>query len=114
MYLSDGVTIVAEGSFISFAEGLAGLKFTPALNSVADGHFTVQASVSADDSGLGGETVSATITVNPVNDAPVRTGGSLTPIRVNEDSANAPAVTLGLGGLAYAAGGGRGRRAARR
>ena len=44
------------------------------------------------------------ITVNPINDAPVRTSAGLTPISVSEDSANATAASLNLGSLAYAAG----------
>src|SRR5262249_8225923 len=36
----------------------------------SNGSFTVQASTSNADGGLGGGTVSATITVNPVNDVP--------------------------------------------
>jgi VCBS repeat-containing protein len=70
LYLNDGTTLVANGTFITAAEGAAGLKFTPAANSVANGSFDVQASTAANDSGLGGAVVSATIAVTPVNDAP--------------------------------------------
>ena len=45
------------------------------------------------------------ITVGAVNDAPVRTAGNPTAINVNEDSANATAVTLGMSGLTYGVGG---------
>jgi LmbE family N-acetylglucosaminyl deacetylase len=44
--------------------------------------------------------------VVPLNTVPVRTAGTLTPIGVAEDSANATAVTLGLSGLSYSPGGG--------
>jgi hypothetical protein len=71
LYQNDGTTPIIEGSFITFAEGNAGLKFTPAVNFSGSGHFTIQASTSDSDAGLGGNTVVATITVNAVNDAPV-------------------------------------------
>ena len=38
--------------------------------------------------------------------SPVRTAGSPAAINVNEDSANATAVTLGMSGLTYGRGGG--------
>jgi VCBS repeat-containing protein len=71
LYQNDGTTPIAEGSFITVAEGNAGLKFTPAANFNGSGYFTVQASTSASDAGLGGGTAVATITVRAVNDAPV-------------------------------------------
>ncbi len=71
LYQNDGTTRITEGSFITFAEGNAGLKFTPAANFNGSGRFTVQASASGSDAGLGGGTVTATIIVNAVNDAPV-------------------------------------------
>ena len=49
---------------------------------------------------------SLSITVNAVNDPPVRTAGSPAAITVLEDSANSTAVTLGLSGLTYGPGGG--------
>ncbi|MCL5279171.1 MAG: cadherin domain-containing protein [Planctomycetes bacterium] len=71
LYQNDGTTPIAEGSFITIAEGSAGLKFTPAADFNGSGYFTVQASTSDDDAGLGGGTVTATILVHAVNDAPV-------------------------------------------
>ena len=68
LYQNDGVTQITNGTFITFADGSAGLKFTPAANFNGNGSFTVQASISNVDAGLGGSTVNATITVNPVND----------------------------------------------
>ncbi|MBC7484594.1 MAG: DUF4347 domain-containing protein, partial [Rhizobacter sp.] len=44
-----------------------------------------------------------TLTVTPVNDQPVRTGGVVANLTVLED---APAISLGLGALAYGPGGG--------
>jgi VCBS repeat-containing protein len=71
LYQNDGTTPIPEGSFITFAQGNAGLKFTPVADFSGAGFFTVQASTSDGDAGLGGSTVVATITVNAVNDAPV-------------------------------------------
>jgi VCBS repeat-containing protein len=71
LYKNDGVTSIANGEFIPASDGADGLRFTPAENLTANGAFTVQASSVANDSGLGGMTVTATITVNSVNDAPV-------------------------------------------
>jgi hypothetical protein len=64
LFKNDGTTQITNSQFITFAEGNAGLKFTPALNSNANGSFQVQASLSNDDSGLGGGLATATITVN--------------------------------------------------
>ncbi|MCY2996049.1 MAG: Ig-like domain-containing protein, partial [Planctomycetota bacterium] len=47
-----------------------------------------------------------TFNVTAVNDVPVQTAGTLTPIGVAEDSANSTAVTLGLGAVTYGPGGG--------
>ncbi|MGY0195427.1 hypothetical protein ACWA7J_10170 [Leptothrix sp. BB-4] len=49
---------------------------------------------------------SLAVTVTAVNDAPTRTAGRLNAIRVDEDSAQAMAVSLGLGDIAYGNGGG--------
>ena len=64
LYKNDGTTQITNGTFITFAEGNAGLKFTPTANFNGSGSFTVQASTSNGDAGLGGSTVVATITVN--------------------------------------------------
>lgn len=66
LYQADGVTVITEGDFITVAVGAAGLKFTPALNSLANGSFQAQAATSATVGGLGGNLVSATITVAPL------------------------------------------------
>ncbi|HVY70881.1 MAG TPA: Ig-like domain-containing protein, partial [Verrucomicrobiae bacterium] len=70
LFQNDGTTPINDNDFITFAEGNAGLRFTPAANSITDGHFTVQASTSAVDGGLGGGTATATITISPVADTP--------------------------------------------
>jgi hypothetical protein len=70
LFLNDGITEIVNGTFITFAQGNAGLKFTPASNFSGTANFTVNASTSASDAGLGGNQVTATITVNSVNDQP--------------------------------------------
>jgi hypothetical protein len=74
LFQNDGTTAIANGSFITFAQANAGLKFTPTLNSLTTGHFTIQASVSNDSTGLRGSTVVADIVValsKPTITAPV-------------------------------------------
>jgi Calx-beta domain-containing protein/cadherin-like protein/Big-like domain-containing protein/uncharacterized protein DUF4214 len=78
LFLSDGVTPVSSGSFITFAQGNAGLRFTPATNLNSPGttfSFNVQASTSNSNAGLGGGVVTATISVAALNDAPSFTKG---------------------------------------
>jgi uncharacterized delta-60 repeat protein len=61
LYQNDGTTTIAAGSFITYAQAHAGLKFTPSGGS--DGSFNLQASTSNADAGLGGDVVTATVTV---------------------------------------------------
>jgi hypothetical protein len=73
LFKSNGTTPVNNNDFITVVEGNAGLKFTPAANlysPITSFSFTVQASVNSTDAGLGGNTTTATITVNPVADTP--------------------------------------------
>ncbi|WP_254564241.1 putative Ig domain-containing protein, partial [Oscillatoria sp. HE19RPO] len=70
LYQNDGTTPINNGDFITFAQGNAGLKFTPSINSTSNGSFLLQASTSNSNAGLGGTAATATVTVNPVNDAP--------------------------------------------
>ena len=87
LYKNDGTTQITNGTFITFAEGNAGLKFTPTANFNGNGSFTIQASTSNADGGLGGSTVNATITVNAVNDAPLLDNTkSPTLATINEDA----------------------------
>lgn len=71
LYKNDGTTAIASNSFITFAEGNAGLKFTPTANSTSNGSFDVQAATDGVGGGLSLERATATITITPVNDAPV-------------------------------------------
>src|ERR1700674_1133249 len=70
LFQNDGTTVIADGSFITFAEGNAGLKFTPAANSFASGSFQVQGATDSSGGGLSSGSATATITVNPVADTP--------------------------------------------
>jgi len=76
LFLNDGITPIAAGDFISFAQGAAGLRFTPALDAVAAGSVQIMAATSAGNAGLGGARATGTITVTPVNDAPTLTGAN--------------------------------------
>ena len=71
LFQNNGTTAIANNSFITFAQGNAGLKFTPTANSTANGSFSIQGATSANDAALSGPIVGATITVAAVNDAPV-------------------------------------------
>jgi hypothetical protein len=76
LYQSDGVTPISAPTFITAAQGGAGLRFAPAANSIVTGQVTVQASIGAVDAGLGGSPVTADITITPVADAPLVTPAS--------------------------------------
>ncbi|MEN8698478.1 S-layer homology domain-containing protein [Bacillus infantis] len=78
LYKNDGTTVINEGSFITEAEGRAGLKFTPAENAYgSDGFgFYVQAAPGTDDNRLSNP-VPAAITVLEVNDAPAASNDTI-------------------------------------
>ncbi len=78
LFSNDGVTQVTNGEFITVAQGAAGLKFTPASNSLASGSFTVQESTSTTTAGLGGSSATATIAVNLVLNQPSVTNATTT------------------------------------
>ena len=64
LYLSDGVTPVSNGTFITVSQAAAGLIFSPAANSTATGSFTIQEAITANTTGLGGATTTATVAVS--------------------------------------------------
>jgi len=63
LFQNNGVTPINDGDFITFAQGNAGLKFTPAAGFSGIGRFNVQASLNNTIPGLGGSIVAANITV---------------------------------------------------
>lgn len=69
LFKNDGVTPVPNGTFLTYAEGHAGLKFTLPAGSTTTGHFSAQASTSGADPGLGGGLATADITVAPGADS---------------------------------------------
>ena len=99
LYKNDGTTQITNGTFITFAEGNAGLKFTPTPNFNGSGSFTIQASTSNGDGGLGGSTVVATITVNAVNDAPVLDNAKSPALTAQTEDSGAPFGGGGDAGL---------------
>jgi hypothetical protein len=83
-------------------QAVNGLTYTPASDFSGVDVLTM---VVADE--LGQTSSSLPITVNAINDAPIRTSGLLPATIVAElDSANATALSLGLTGLTYGPGGG--------
>jgi CSLREA domain-containing protein len=78
LFKNNGVTQINNGDIITFAEGNAGLKFTPAGNlfspTTAFG-FNVQGATDGSGGGLS-PVAAATITVNPVGDVPSVTSAS--------------------------------------
>jgi co-chaperonin GroES (HSP10) len=81
LFQNDGTTAINNNDFITFAEGNAGLKFTPSANFSGNGSFTVQAATGNTGADLGGGTATATITVNTVADTP-----SVTNATTDEDT----------------------------
>jgi uncharacterized repeat protein (TIGR01451 family) len=95
LFLNDGTTTIANGDFITVAQGNAGLRFTPNPNSIAEGSFSAQQSNGNSAPGLAGETTSATITLTPVNDSPAL--DVLSDLLIDEDAA---AQNVNLTGIA--------------
>ncbi|MCX7418758.1 MAG: cadherin domain-containing protein, partial [Planctomycetia bacterium] len=83
------------------------LTYTPAAN--ANGLATISIVLKDDGGVAGGGSDSSgpttfTITIKPINDAPIRSFGNLPTININEDSANTTAILLGLSAVTYAPG----------
>ena len=78
LFLNDGVTEIHNGDFVLFDQTLPGLRFTPVPDFFGSAGFNAQASVTADDGGLGGSVVAAPITVLPVADTPSATDATTT------------------------------------
>jgi len=103
LYKADGTTQVNVDDTLTAAE-LEGLTYKTVANANGTGDITWTVT----DDGTPAETLTQTlaITVTAVNDAPALTAGTISPITVAEDSANATAETLGLTGVTYGPGGG--------
>ncbi|MDJ0829095.1 MAG: cadherin-like domain-containing protein [Desulfobacterales bacterium] len=69
LYLADGITPITDGDFITVAQGQAGVRFTPAANSIATGGFTVEASEDGVSVALQSGTTTAVVTVIPIDSA---------------------------------------------
>ena len=63
LFQNDGTTPIADGTFLTFAQANAGLRFTPAPNFFGTASFAVQAATGNTDGGLGGATATVDITV---------------------------------------------------
>ena len=63
LFENDGVTQIANGTFITVAEGEAGLKFTPTTGSLTSGSFTITQASGTSTSDVFGPTATATISV---------------------------------------------------
>ena len=70
LYQNDGVTQINAGDYITFAEGNAGLKFTPDANSNSNGSFDVESSENGLSVAAQSAAATSTITVTPVGDTP--------------------------------------------
>jgi hypothetical protein len=104
LFKEDGTTQVGVGSVLT-GEELAKLKYKTVSNTNGTGNITWKVADNGSPALSLTETLS--IAVTAVNDAPVRTAGTLTPVSVLKDSANTTAVTAGLNSLNYGAGGGQ-------
>src|SRR5207247_684661 len=102
LFKSDGTTVVPVNTTLTLTE-FQGLKYKTVQNANGSGNLTWSVQDSGGTAGGGVDTLTETlaITVNALNDVPVRTAGAFANITVDEDSANTSAVTLGLAGLAY-------------
>jgi hypothetical protein len=96
LYQNDGLTSITNGQFITLAQGAAGLKFTPATNSLASGSFTVQESTSASLAGLSGPTATATINVYATAGPAAQLAFVSVPSTATAGVAYAPVVTVAV------------------
>ena len=82
LFQSNGTTAITNGSFITLAQGEAGLKFTPTTGSLATGSFDVQEATGNSAGDLTGATATATIFVN----SPAATAPAVTPAATTENT----------------------------
>ena len=70
LFKNDGVSGIANGTFITFAEGQVGVKFLPSLNSNTAGSFDVESSENGTTVAAQSNKSTGTIVVTAVNDVP--------------------------------------------
>ncbi|TAN47521.1 MAG: DUF4347 domain-containing protein, partial [Methylococcaceae bacterium] len=97
------ITTGASGTLLSLTSGSVDLVFTPTANRETNATFSY---VMVDSAGANSTASTATVSITAVNDVPALTAGSLSFTAVDEDSANATAVSLGLSAVTYGPGGG--------
>ncbi|MBC8214331.1 MAG: hypothetical protein H8E71_06815 [Candidatus Marinimicrobia bacterium] len=93
LYQTDGTTQINNSDFITYDQGNAGLKFSPGADFNGTASFNLQSSLSSVDGGLGGDEVTASITVTAVNDAPIASG-SASLLAINEDNISSAGSTV--------------------
>ncbi|TWT50461.1 hypothetical protein Pla22_32040 [Rubripirellula amarantea] len=108
--LTNNSVAAVAGDSVSAADIVAGnFKFTSAINAsgptYASFTFRIQDNGGTASGGLDLDPTARTVSiaVAPVNDPPVQTAGTVSPLSVLEDS---PITTFGLTGLTFGAGGG--------
>lgn len=70
LFKNDGSTPISAGSFLTFTEGQAGVRFLPAANSTVAGHFDVESSQDGITVAAQSGKATSTMTITAVNDAP--------------------------------------------
>ena len=70
LFQNDGSTAIADGEYITVAQGTSGVKFTPDANFNGDGTFDVEASEDGSTVAAQSSAATSTITVTPVGDTP--------------------------------------------
>ena len=71
LFQADGSTAISNGEYITYAQGQAGLTFTPTADSVLAGSFGVESSEDGTNVAAQSAVATSTITVTPVGDTPV-------------------------------------------
>ncbi|MBK8278316.1 MAG: tandem-95 repeat protein [Nitrospira sp.] len=99
----SGVAVTA-GQVIAVADITAGnLVFTPATDANGTGYASFTFSVRDSNNTYDAASNTLTVDVTAVNDAPIRTAGTVSNLTLSEDAGLA---SLGLGGVTYSPGGG--------
>ena len=102
---NGSATMTFTGTIASINTALNGLRFDPTADFNGAATLTLDTNDQG-NTGAGGaqsDNDTVAITVNAVNDAPIRTAGSVANLTVLEDSSF---TSLGFGGVAYSPGGG--------